>query len=119
MALDEPAVATLAPAVQRHAVLPRADVQPLLPYLVRRDAVGDAYGRVGRHRADQPVDAIEHRSVLGRDRGDVVRDRVGHQYPGSPGSRIRICSPSCTMRGTTVGTVSAFAATATSSSASS
>ena len=55
----EPPVPVGLPAVQGHAVLPCAQVQPPLPDPVGRDLVGDADRRLGMRVHDQPLHPVE------------------------------------------------------------
>src|SRR4051794_29149980 len=90
MAFEEAAVAVGAPAVERDAVGPGADVEATPADSVRRHPIGDGHGGVGVLGSDQPVDAIEERPMIGRDGIDVGADGVVHgsAQPVKAGSAV-------------------------------
>src|SRR2546430_7855798 len=63
----EARVAALLPAVDRHPVLPHADVEATSADLVGGDLLREHHRGVGVHLEDQPVEAVEQGPVLGGD----------------------------------------------------
>src|SRR5437868_11042732 len=69
---DEPGVTTLIPAVNRHPVLPHTKEEPAAPNLIGWDLVRKPHRGIGVPREDQPMEAVEERSIRGVDGRDVI-----------------------------------------------